>query len=178
VAKAYYSVPPEYLGRRVWVRWDGRLVRIFDQHLQSISVHVQVAAGRFSTQRVHIADEKISAVEQGAAGLLRKVRVIGAQATRWAEAMLAARGIEGVRVLHGLRHLGERHPWHEVDQACAVALAHASYRLRTIRQILKKTRENMPQQEVFDFMHEHAVIRSLREYDQFVHQAIAGETRS
>ena len=24
VARAYYSVPPEYLARRVWVRWDGR----------------------------------------------------------------------------------------------------------------------------------------------------------
>ncbi len=29
VDKAYYSVPPEYVGRRVWVRWDGRLVRIY-----------------------------------------------------------------------------------------------------------------------------------------------------
>src|SRR5690606_33863537 len=26
VAKAYYSVPPEYLSRTVWVRWDARLV--------------------------------------------------------------------------------------------------------------------------------------------------------
>jgi hypothetical protein len=25
VAKAYYSVPPEYLGRKVWARWDARL---------------------------------------------------------------------------------------------------------------------------------------------------------
>lgn len=30
VDKAYYSVPPEYLGRRVWARWDGRLVRMFN----------------------------------------------------------------------------------------------------------------------------------------------------
>ena len=26
VAKAYYSAPPEYLGREVWVRRDSRLV--------------------------------------------------------------------------------------------------------------------------------------------------------
>ncbi len=32
VDKAFYSVPPEYLGRTVWVRWDVRLVRIFDRH--------------------------------------------------------------------------------------------------------------------------------------------------
>ncbi len=28
VAKTYDSAPPEYLGRRVWVRWDARTVRI------------------------------------------------------------------------------------------------------------------------------------------------------
>lgn len=31
VAKANYSTPPEYLGRTVWLRWDARLVRIFNQ---------------------------------------------------------------------------------------------------------------------------------------------------
>lgn len=31
VQKAYYSVPPEYVGRQVWARWESRLVRIFNQ---------------------------------------------------------------------------------------------------------------------------------------------------
>jgi len=26
VAKAYYEAPPEFIGRQVWVRWDGRMV--------------------------------------------------------------------------------------------------------------------------------------------------------
>src|SRR5262249_30235268 len=46
VARAYYSVPPEYLGRRLWVRWDGRTVRVFNQHLQQIALHVQREPGR------------------------------------------------------------------------------------------------------------------------------------
>src|SRR5262249_57919865 len=41
IGRAYYSVPPEYLGRQVWARWDGRLVRIFSQALKPIVVHVQ-----------------------------------------------------------------------------------------------------------------------------------------
>lgn len=110
VAKAYYSVPPEYLGRPLWARWDGRLVRIFDQKMASIAVHLQIEAGKFSTQAIHVADEKISGVERGAEWLLIRVRRIGPQATLWAEAMLQDRGIEGVRVLQGLRSLGERHP--------------------------------------------------------------------
>ncbi len=35
VAKAYYSVPPEYLGRTVWARWDKHLVRIFNQRFRA-----------------------------------------------------------------------------------------------------------------------------------------------
>jgi hypothetical protein len=50
VAKVYYSVPPEYLGRRVWVRWDGRMVRIFNRRLVQIAVHAQRGPGQFSTQ--------------------------------------------------------------------------------------------------------------------------------
>ena len=49
VAKAYYSVPPEYLGHTVWVRWDARLVRIFNQRFEQIALHVRHEQGRFST---------------------------------------------------------------------------------------------------------------------------------
>ena len=49
VAKAYYSVPPEYLGYTVWARWDARLVRIFNQRFEQIALHVRHEQGRFST---------------------------------------------------------------------------------------------------------------------------------
>ena len=73
VDHAYYAVPPEYLAREVWVRWDGRLVRIFNERMQPIAVHTKQEPGRFSTPRQFIASEKISAVERGAAWLLDKV---------------------------------------------------------------------------------------------------------
>jgi hypothetical protein len=92
------------------VRWDGRTVRVFNQHLQQIALHVQREPGRFSTQREHIVAEKISAVERGAAWLLAKVSHIGTQAARWSEAVIAARGVEGVRVLQGLLALAGKHP--------------------------------------------------------------------
>src|SRR5690606_5652296 len=48
VARAYYSVPPEYLTRTVWVRWDARLVRIFNHRFEQIALHVRHEQGRFS----------------------------------------------------------------------------------------------------------------------------------
>ncbi|MFH1922158.1 MAG: hypothetical protein ABIP48_20030 [Planctomycetota bacterium] len=94
VAKAYYSVPPEYLGRTLWVRWDLRLVRIFNSRMEQIAVHVRQEPGHFSTQNQHIASEKRSGVERGAVYLLSRARLIGEHSARWAEAMIQARGGE------------------------------------------------------------------------------------
>ncbi|MBE7458739.1 MAG: hypothetical protein HS102_19335 [Planctomycetia bacterium] len=58
VDKSYYSVPPEFLGRTVWVRWDSRVVRVFDQDLRQIAMHARHEPGRFATQPAHIAAEK------------------------------------------------------------------------------------------------------------------------
>ncbi|NIO76199.1 MAG: IS21 family transposase, partial [Armatimonadetes bacterium] len=49
VARAYYSVPPEYLGREVWARWDSRLVRIYNHRFEQIAAHSRVEPGRFHT---------------------------------------------------------------------------------------------------------------------------------
>jgi transposase len=169
VAKAYYSAPPEYLGRRVWVRWDARLVRLFNHRLEQISVHVRQQPGRFSTQSQHIPAEKISGVERGAAWLLGKVRRIGPKTTCWAEAMLQNRGIEGVRVLQGLVSLAGRHPCDALEEACQTAFSHQAFRLRALRQLLKR---QAAKQKQFDFVDEHPIIRPLADYTAFVASAI------
>jgi transposase len=172
VDKAYYSVPPEYLGHTLWVRWDSRLVRILDQKLEPITAHVKHEPGRFSTLRDHLAAEKTSTIENGAVWLLSQTRRLGPGAAGWAQAMFEARGIEGLRVLQGLLHLGKQHPREALNEACTTALSHISYRLRTIRELLKR---RSPGQEVFDFMKEHPLIRPLDDYARFVKQALHKE---
>src|SRR5262249_56410465 len=111
-----------YLGRRVWARWDGRLVRIFNERLEQIALHVKHEPGRFSTQSQHIAGPKISSVERGAAWLLGQVRRLGPCSLRWAQAMLQTRGVDGARVLQGLLNLAHRHPGAAIGPASDLAL--------------------------------------------------------
>lgn len=169
VEKAYYSVPPEYVGQRVWARWDGRVVRVFNERLVQIAMHAQQLPGKFSTHDPHIVTEKINAVEHGAEYLLVKVRRLGLGCTRWAEAMLQSRGVAGVRVLQGLLHLARKHPRDGLEKACSAAHAHGEYRLRTVRALLKRQDVTQP---VFDFMDEHPLIRPLSDYGQFVRDAL------
>lgn len=167
VERAFYSVPPEYLGRRVWARWDSRLVRIFNDRFEQIALHARHEPGRFRTEPTHIVNEKISGVERGAAWILGRIRRVGPHCTQWAEACLQVRGVEAVRVLQGLMSLTHRHAGDDLERACATAHSHGCYRLRTVRQLLDR---DTPKQ--LAFVDDDPIIRPLTDYTRFVHDAI------
>jgi hypothetical protein len=56
--------PPEYVGREVWARWDGHLVRVFNFKMEQIALHVQGQPGQFQTNSCHIDSRKISNIAQ------------------------------------------------------------------------------------------------------------------
>ena len=169
VAKSYYSVPPEFMARTVWVRWDARLVRIFNSRFEQVAVHLRNVKGRFSTIGAHLAPEKINGLERGVGYLLNKAQVIGPQSHQWAQAMVQARGIEGTRVLQGLLALTKRHASEALERACKIALSHGSYRLRTIRQLAQRQADT---QQHLPFLDEHPIIRPLDDYAAVVARAI------
>jgi transposase len=172
VKEAYYSVPPEYLGQQIWARWDGRLVRLFDQKMRPIAVHAQQVPGRFSTQQKHILPEKISGIERGTTWMLNQADGIGPQARAWAEQMLKIRGIQGVRVLMGLLSLKNKHARPQIERACEVAAGHGAYHLRSLRQLIEQG-PKAPVQQNFEFAEEHPIIRPLADYTQWLRDALS-----
>ena len=84
--------------------------------------------------------------------------------------MLQTRGIQGLRVLQGLLALANRHTSSEVDQACQTALSYGAFRLRTVRQLLKR---RGPIQEPLPFLDEHPIIRPMTDYGGWVRSALA-----
>jgi hypothetical protein len=111
-----------------------------------------------------LASRKIALVERGATELLRRARLVGPQTGRWAEAVLNERAIEGVRVLVGLLGLVKQHSANAVEHACELACAHGAFRLRALRALLKTPHD----QEQFEFMAEHPLIRNLKDYGTLV----------
>ena len=165
VDKSYYSVPPEYLGRTLWVRWDSRLVRILNDRLEVICLHATQPPGRFSTLPEHIASEKISPVERGTEWLLQKVSFIGKNTQNWSHGLVATRGVEAVRVLHGLLNLSHKHRSEVIEQACQTAHSYGEYRLATIRKLIE---HSAGKQEEFEFLDQHPIIRNLSDYGDVV----------
>ena len=164
IDRSYYSVPPEHLGRTVWVRYDSRLVRVFTERFELIASHVRVGPGRFSTLEGHLASEKISGVERGASYLLGRATHVGPKTALWAKAVLAERGVQGIRVVQGLLSLTTRHTSAQMESACERALSHGAYRLKAIRHLL----EHPSTQENFEFMETHPLIRDMADYGEFI----------
>src|SRR5262249_6995243 len=88
----------------------------------------------------------------GAGWLLSQTQRIGPRAARWSEAVVQARGVEGVRVLQGLLALAGKHRGDCLEKACEIALSYGSYRLKTVRTLLDR---DAPGQESFAFIDEH-----------------------
>ncbi len=165
VDKSYYSVPPEYLGRTLWVRWDKRLVRVFSDRMELICTHARQPEGKFSTLPEHLASEKISPVERGTEWLLKKVSYVGPHTRAWSLGLVGTRGIEAVRVLHGLLNLTNKHPSEVLERACETAHSYGEYRLKTLRQLIQHA---APKQQAFEFIDKHPMIRNLSDYGHFV----------
>jgi hypothetical protein len=141
-------------------------VRVLNHRLEVICTHVTQPMGKFSTLAEHLAAEKINSVERGTDWLLGKVRYIGPHTRQWSLGLVAARGIEAVRVLQGLISLANKHPSDAIEQACQIAHSYREYRLATIRQLIQRA---APKQEEFDFITEHPLIRNLSVYADLVH---------
>jgi len=166
VEKAYYHVPPEYLGRQVWVRYDGREVRIFVQHpdqlLKQIQVHRRLEPGKFT---------KVRGIGGGQGTLqanldywLERASNLGTSCEAWSRAVAKNRGIEAIRTLMGLVRLVDKHSFPAINQACQRASAKGSWRLREVKALIE-TKETQVQ---FSFQEHHPLIRNLSEYGLFI----------
>jgi transposase len=170
VNRSFYSVPPEYLGRDVWVRHDSRLIRIFDVSMRHITTHVVTERGRFRTDSRHIASVKISPIERGIGYLHGKIRLIGPHSSRWADAVIEGRGVEAARVLQGVLVMSRSHSSEQIEQACQTAWRSGAINCRIINTLLK--RQAAASQTTMEFMEDHTIIRPIGEYAEFIHDRV------
>jgi transposase len=158
--RAYYSVPPEYVSRQVWVRQESRLLRVYNTRREQIALHALAEPGKFTTDPVHLHSRKRHIIERGVDHLLDRCRLIGPFTGTWAEAMHQTRGPQSLRVMLGLLQLAEKHPTAQLEKAANIATHHGTWRLRDIKRLLE-----LPGNVVqLDFLETHPLIRSLEAY--------------
>ena len=121
VARAYYEVPAELIGHQVWVRWDSRCVRVFNQQMQQVQIHSRVEPGRFS----HVLGARglHAPVISSCRYWISRAAVIGEECGQWAQGAFELRGAEALRSIMGLCALIKQHSATAINTACAKALS-------------------------------------------------------
>src|SRR5579864_4850421 len=158
--RAYYSAPPEYVGRQVWVRQETRLLRLYNSRREQIALHALAEPGKFTTDPAHLHSRKRHIIERGAEYLLDRCRLIGPLTGTWAEAMQQNRGPQSLRVMQGLLQLAGKYPAAALEKAAKAATHHGAWRLRDLKRLLA-----LPGNVVqMDFLESHPLIRSLEAY--------------
>ena len=157
------------MGRKIWVRWDSRLVRLFNDRFEQIAVHPKGDPGSFNTLQAHLSDRKISTVERGATWLLTRASYIGEATEQWAISMMQQRGVAGLRILQGLLALAKRHSSADIEKACEIAHSYGAYRLANVRRLIQR---KAAKQEQLEFVQEDPIIRDISVYGELVRDAL------
>jgi hypothetical protein len=170
LGKAYYQTPAEHIGRDVWVRFDGRQVRIFDSKLQQIITHTKLDPGRYSQVR------GVRGLDQGG-GLDATMRywqnraeLLGNASAAWAQAAITDRGAAALRSIMGLCQLHRKHSAESINAACQAAMeAHSSRGTAPLCSI--QSRLLTPQPEQLQLLPLPPVqVRPLGHYEHFIRQ--------
>jgi transposase len=164
VDKAYYTVPPEYIGQCVWARWDSREVRIFNQRWEQIKLHAHLAPGQF---------DKVLGLGGGQGPLerqldywLRRAQELGGPCGLWSQGLLERKGPLGLRSIMGLIGLADHYSFKTLNDACASALSRGAWRLRDVKALLEQRQREV--QTHLAFAQSHPLIRNLAEYGLFI----------
>lgn len=164
VGKAFYEVPAELIGHQVWVRWDSRSVRIFNQRMEQVQIHTRIEPGQFS--RALGAGGLHAPVLSSCRYWISRAAVLGEECGLWAQAAFDARGAESLRSIMALCGLIKRHSATAINTACTKALKSGTHRFKDLRRLLG----NPSEQKVFGFAENHPLIRDLTIYSNFINQ--------
>jgi len=158
VRGAFYPVPPHLLGRPVRVRWDRRLVRVYNGECQ-VAVHTRVPAGQYAPRPGGPSPET-SSQKVWLARLLGRCEQVGAELRQWAEQAHAERGVRAMRLIQGALALTRTHPRERVLRAARLALEHRQFRLKALRRLA----EHAPGPAQRSLLDEHPSIRPMTHY--------------
>jgi transposase len=162
VDKAYYEAAPEYIGSDIWVRWDGREVRLFNPRMEAIRVHRRLEPGRF-TKALGIGGGHGS-LQSNLDYWMGRAADLGPSCAQWAQGLAQRRGFGSIRSLMGLARLLDKASHRVLNQACAEAARRGLWRLRDVRALLGTTEA----QGQLAFVQAHPLIRDLNEYGIFI----------
>jgi transposase len=140
---AYYSAPHRLIGRRLWVRTNGRDVEIYHDY-ERVATHEWAPPGVRRTNPAHYPPYKTMFLMATPAWCRHRAGEIGESTTAVVEGLLGDRPLDRLRSVQALLRLGEKYGERRLEAACRRALLFDETSYTTIKRILKRGLEGDP----------------------------------
>jgi hypothetical protein len=135
VERAYYGLPPGWIGRQVKVQWDALHVRILDpSNYQLLREHLRQFPGNY---RIHEEDRSNKTPLSTVQPLARAAKA-GPHIGQLSQAIYRNEAELGIRRILGVVALAKKHGVAAVDNACAAALDLGVENYRFVRRYLAR----------------------------------------
>ena len=158
VERAYYGLPPGWIGRLVKVQWDALHVRILDPRThQLLREHLRAFPGNYRIND----EDRPNKTPPSTVHLLAKAAKAGTHIGHLCEAIYHEQAELGIRRILGVLSLAKKYGVAAVDDACVVALDLGVVNYRFVRRYL----ERRPQ---LTLRHVDPLIRELTEYRDLI----------
>jgi hypothetical protein len=160
VERAYYGLPPGWIGRQVNVQWDALHVRILDPgNYQLLREHLRQFPGNYRINE----EDRSNKTPLRTVQLLARTAKAGPHIGQLCEAIYRNEAELGIRRILGVLHLAKKHGVAAVDDACAAAMDLGVQTYRFVRRYL----ERRPQPSL---RHVDPLIRELTEYRDLINR--------
>jgi transposase len=135
--KALYSVPTRHVGKRLWVRGDSKLVRIYADG-QQVKVHERQPPGGRSTDYNDYPPERAAYAMRDPDRIVAEAQRRGEHIARLMQALLAPPfPWKNLRQGQKLLRLGNKYGFDRVDSACQRALAFDLINVKRVERIIE-----------------------------------------
>jgi len=159
VEGAFYPAPARLMGEKIEVRWDPRLVRLYEGDTL-LAVHRKVSAGTFAPTQPGLAQTSTTQ-EAYTLRLLGRCGRVGDHLRRWAQAAVEERGVRAIRLIQGVLGLVRRHPKQAVLEAARTALENRLFRYKDLRRLTEQLDARKPPRRL---LASHESIRPMTQY--------------
>ena len=158
VERAYYGLPPGWIGRQVKVQWDALHVRILDpRNYQLLREHLRQFPGNYRIND----EDRSNKTPPSTVHLLARAAKAGPHIGRLCEAIFRNEAEIGIRRILGVLSLAKKYGVAAVEDACAAALDLGVENYRFVRRYL----ERHPQ---LSLRNVDPLIRELSEYRDLI----------
>jgi transposase len=166
VARAGYSVPHAFVGRRLDVRLGERLVELYDGP-ELIWTHARRERGR-STIMGHYPEAAQAFLRATPQACLKQAEAVGTATATTVRRLLEVQALHNLRQVQGILRLRERFDAARLERACARALAAGDGRYQTVRGILERGLEDAPLEEPGPASSSGAYLRGVAAFSEAV----------